>query len=174
MDTYIPGAPQRVSSEETEQARISRAFNMSTHIMTGDGHAITLEGTSANHPEMNVAENVAALASCIRGAICDIDCKYPGLVKSCVATVELSKGDRENRADARGSLVIHGHDQLLSIANDFQLFLHQHGAMNRAMHKTDGTRDGIDCGIDRFQRFNEWILYCIKATYRWKSVDNWK
>ncbi len=97
--------------------------------------------------------------------------KKPGLVKSCVETVELSKGDRENRADARGSLVIHGHDQLLSIANDFQLFLHQHGAMNRAMHKTDGTRDGIDCGIDRFLRFYEWILYCIKATYRWISAD---
>ena len=80
MDTYIPGAPQRVSSEETEQARISRAVNMSKHIMTRDGHAITLEGISANHPEMNVAENVAALASCIRGAICDIDRKYPGLV----------------------------------------------------------------------------------------------
>ena len=77
---------------------------MSKHIMTRDGHAITLEGISANHPEMNVAENVAALASCIRGAICDIDRKYPGLVKSCIATVELSKGDRENRADARGSL----------------------------------------------------------------------
>jgi hypothetical protein len=42
MDTYIPGAPRRVSSEETEQARISRAVNMSTHIMTVDGHAITL------------------------------------------------------------------------------------------------------------------------------------
>ena len=27
------------------------------------------------------------------------------------------------------------------------------------MHKTDGTRDGIDCGIDRFQRFYEWFFY---------------
>jgi hypothetical protein len=75
MDTYIPGAPHRVSSEVTEQARISRAVDMSKHIMTGDGHAITLEGTLAYHLEMNVAENVAALASCIRGAICDIDRK---------------------------------------------------------------------------------------------------
>jgi hypothetical protein len=128
----MPGAPRRVSSEETEQARISRAVNMSKHIMTRDGYAITLEGTSANHPEMNVAENVAALASCIRGAICDIDRKYPGLVKSCVAIVELSKGDPE-RADAGGSLVIHGHDQLLSIANDFQLFLH-HNRRNARRH----------------------------------------
>jgi hypothetical protein len=36
---------------------------------------------------------------------------------------------------------------------------------------TDGTREGIDCRINRFQRFNEWILYCINATYRWKSAD---
>ncbi len=67
--------------------------------MTGDGYSIILEGTSANHPGMNAAENVAALASCIRGAISDVDRKYPGSVKSCVATVELSKGERENRAN---------------------------------------------------------------------------
>jgi hypothetical protein len=132
--------------------------------MTGGGHTIVLEGTSANHPEMNAAENMASLAACIRAAICDIDRKYPDSIKSCVAVVELSSGVRQNQADAHGALVIHGDDQLVSIAEDFQSFLIQRGAMNRALHETDGTRVVIVCGIDRFQRFYQWILYCIKAS----------
>ena len=160
---FIPGAPRRVSAEGTELARTSRAANVAKHVMTGGGRAILLEGTSANHPEMNAAENTAALAACICAAICDIDHKYPDSIKSCVAVVELSTGVRQNRADAHGALVIHGDDQLLSIADDFQSFLIYRGAMNRALHKTDGTRVAILCGIDRFQRFYEWLLYCIKA-----------
>ena len=171
-NVFIPGAPRRVSSEETVTARTSRAINMTKHIMTGDGYSIILEGTSANHPGMNAAENVAALASCIRGAISDVDRKYPSSVKSCVATVELSKGELENRANAHGSLVIHGRVHLLRIADDFQLFLHQRGAMNRAMLETDGTRVVIHCGIDRFQRFYEWMLYCIKAKDQNRAVAN--
>ncbi len=131
--------------------------------MTGGGLAITLDGTSANHPEMNSAENMAALAACIRAAICDIDFKYPGSIKSCIAVAELSTGLRQNRADAHGALVIHGDDQLISIAVDFQSFLIQRGAMNRALHETDGTRLGILFGRDRFQRAYELILYCMKA-----------
>jgi hypothetical protein len=102
----------------------------------------------------------------MRGAVCDLHGKYPGVVKSCVATVELSNGDRENPADSYGSLVIHGDDQLLHIANDFQFFLHQRGAMNREMHETDGGRICIDIGIDRFQHCYEWMLYCMKVNYR--------
>ena len=160
---FIPGAPRRVSAEGTIQARASRAANVAKHVMTGGGRAITLEGTSANHPEMNAAENMAALAACIRAAICDIDHKYPGSIKSCVAVVELSNGVRQNRADAHGALVIHGDDQLLSIAEDFQSFLIQRGVMNRAMHETDGTRVVIVCGVDRIHRFYEWMRYCTKA-----------
>ena len=152
-----------MSAEGTELARTSRAANVAKHVMTGGGRAILLEGTSANHPEMNAAENMAALAACICAAICDIDHKYPDSIKSCVAVVELSTGVRQNRADAHGAVVIHGDDQLLSIADDFQSFLIYRGAMNRALHKTDGTRVAILCGIDRFQRFYEWLLYCIKA-----------
>jgi hypothetical protein len=140
---FIPGAPRRVSAEGTSQARASRAANVAKHVMTGGGCAITLEGTSANHPEMNAVENMAALAACIRAAICDIDHKYPGSIKSWVAVVELSNGVRQNRADAHGALVIHGDDQLLSIAEDFKSFLIQRGAMNRAMHKTDGRESSL-------------------------------
>ena len=160
---FIPSAPRRVSAEGTIQARASRAANVAKHVMTGCGRAITLEGTSANHPEMNAAENMAALAACIRAAICNIDHKYPGSIKSCVAVVELSNGVRQNRADAHGALVIHGDDQLLSIAEDFQSFLIQRGVMNRAMHETDGTRVVIVCGVDRIHRFYEWMRYCTKA-----------
>ncbi len=77
--------------------------------------------------------------------------------------VELSTGVCQNQADAHGALVIHGDDQLLSIAEDFQSFLIQRGAINRALHETVGTRVGIVCGLDRFQRVYELILYCIKA-----------
>ena len=161
---FIPGGPRCKSAEGTELSRTSRAANIAKHVMTGGGRAIVLEGTSANHPEMNAAENMASLAACIRAAICDIDRKYPDSIKSCVAVVELSSGVRQNRADAHGALVIHGDDQLLSIAEDFQSFLIQRGAMNRALHETDGMRVVIVCGIDRFQRFYQWILYCIKAS----------
>ena len=160
---FITGAPRRMSAEGTIQARVSRAANVAKHVMTEGGRAITLEGTSANHPEMNAAENMAALAACIRAAICDIDHKYPGSIKSCVAVVELSNGVCQNRADAHGALVIHGDDQLLSIAEDFQSFLIQRGAMNRAMHETDGTQVVIVCGVDRIHRFYEWMRYCTKA-----------
>jgi hypothetical protein len=119
-NVFIPGAPRRVSSEETVSARTSRAINMTKHIMTGDGYAISLEGTSTNHPGMNAAENVAALTSCILGAISNVDRKFQGSVKSCVATVELSRGECKNRANAHGSLVIHGRVHLLRIADDFQ------------------------------------------------------
>ena len=126
---------------------------------------------SANHPGMNAEENAAVLASCIRGAFSNVDRKYPGSVKTCVAAVETSRGERENRANAHGSLVIHGRVHLLQITGDFQLFLHQRGAMNRAMHETDGTRVCIHCGIDRFQRFYEWMLYCIKVNDTKKAAN---
>jgi len=44
--------------------------------------------------------------------------------------------------------------------------------MNRAMHETDGTRVCIHCGIDRFQHFYEWMLYCIKAKDQKTAVAN--
>ena len=168
---FIPGAPRRVSAEGTSQARASWAANVAKHVMTGGGRAITLEGTSANHPEMNAVENMAALAACIRAAICDIDHKYPGSIKSCVAVVELSNGVCQNRADAHGALVIHRDDQLLSIAEDFQSFLIQRGAMNCAMHETDGTRVVIVCGVNPIHRFYEWMLYCTKVLRNWTSNE---
>ena len=101
----LPWLTRRVSAEGTDLARTSRAANIAKHVMTGGGYSIVLEGTSANHPEMNAAENMASLAACIRAAICDIDRKYPGSIKYCVAVVELSSGVRQNRADAHDAIV---------------------------------------------------------------------
>jgi hypothetical protein len=79
---FLPGKPRRVYAEGTFPSRSSRAANVAKHVMTEGGRTISLDGTSANHPEMDAAENMAALAACIRAAICNIDCKYPYSIKS--------------------------------------------------------------------------------------------
>ena len=61
---YIPFDPRRVTHERTVIARTSRAWNIAKHLLIGDRHAISLVGTSANHPELNAEQNMAVLAVC--------------------------------------------------------------------------------------------------------------
>ncbi len=79
---------------------------------------------------------MSAFAACIRGALCDVDEKYLGRVKSTLAQVELNRGKREKRADAHGVLVIHGCEEVFYIANDFYI---------------------SKCGIERSQRMHSWM-----------------
>jgi hypothetical protein len=170
---FIPGRDRIVSAPTSALARLSRAYNIIASIGGGNAYSIILGGTSADHPEMNASENMAALAACIRGAACDLDRYYPRRIKSIVAVLEVNNGTRPNRVDAHAIVMIEGIQDLALITVHFQMFLYQRGTMCRALHDTNETPVDIHVGKDRLQKDLVFLQYMMKChgSYR-RDRDN--
>jgi hypothetical protein len=162
---FIPGREDQriVSAPTTDLARHSRAYNIIASIGGGNAYSIILGGTSADHPKMNASENMAALAACIRGAVCDLDVSYPRRIKSIVAVLEVNNGLRQDRVDAHAIIMIEGIQDLALIATHFQNFLYERGTMCRALHDTDDTQVNFSVGKDRLQKDLVFLQYMMKC-----------
>ncbi|KAG5189397.1 hypothetical protein JKP88DRAFT_353103 [Tribonema minus] len=132
---------------------------------------IKLQGTSFHLPGASAATNMAAGAACIKAASCDLDMQFHGRVKLVVAKLELlaADGQRPNRVDAHGIVVVSGIEQVAEMTFAFKQSLLARGSMCAAMHDTDRTRVMPELGGETAQRVYEWAQYMLKADGQHKA-----